>query len=105
MKVSKGEAATACHEQAWVDEKEPIYIPVRGLIDGEQLYRKVSPPSEAFIHCLIGSFGATWSLEAALARIDLADSIEWVDHFDGHDLKVVSEGTTYCFDVSPDASH
>lgn len=44
------------------------------------------------IHCFLGSFGADWDLDGALALLERAERIAWANHGLRHDLVIVVDG-------------
>lgn len=52
------------------------------------------------VHCFSRGMGADWDLHSAIAEVENAREIRWVDHLLGHNLLVVSkDGRNRCFDV------
>jgi hypothetical protein len=51
------------------------------------------------VHCLIGTMGADWDLDAALADLAKASEVAWVDGLAGHDLAVLVGGRLRNFNV------
>lgn len=58
-----------------------------------------SDHGRTLIHCFLGSFGADWDLDSALALLGRAERVAWADHMFRHDLAIVADGRTHWFDV------
>ena len=95
---TKEQAISAARAQAFEETAEDDWEPA-AEVGGEQLYRKITPPSQKIVHCFMGGFGADWNLESVEEVIETADELAWIDHLLGHNLGVSSGGKTYCFDV------
>lgn len=89
--ITKEVALAALREAAWPERHDPVYEPAV-IIDGEQLYRDVTPPTQMIVHTFGGSFGADWNLEHAEEFISAASEVYWGFSVFGHHLHAVSEG-------------
>lgn len=96
--VDKESVIAACRDSAWVVEEDPTWEPVT-VVDGEQLFRKITFEPQRLIHCFMGTIGADWSLESVEDLIEKADEIDWIDHFLDHNLRVRANDKTYHFQV------
>lgn len=57
------------------------------------------------VHCYLGSFGADWDLDKAVALVREANEVGWCRPWMGHGLVVLSGGRTYKFQcVKPDST-
>ena len=108
--LSKEDALAALRAAAWPEHQEKVYEPaIYGdgkpvLLDGEQLYRDITPPERKVIHTQGGGFGSDWDLEGAEEFIRGATEVFWGFALFGHHLHATSAaGQHIAFDVqAPD---
>ena len=105
--LSKEDAIAALRAAAWTEHQEKVYIPAIDndgkpvLLNGEQLYRDITPPERKIVHTFMGSIGADSSLESAEDFIRIATEVYWGFSLFGHHLRAVSvAGAVVSFDVT-----
>lgn len=65
---------------------------------------KVTDPEDSahgrtLVHCYMGSFGADWDVDSAVALARHADDIAWMPNIFGHELAVLADGKIHSFNV------
>lgn len=68
--------------------------------DWRPLYVDTTPKPRRVIHSMRGGLGADWDLDGAIAAVESAREVAWVDHLLGHNLAVrEADGRIVHFEV------